>query len=79
MGADDAPALWHAHPGLALPIDPVDGQKWRTGSQGRISVVKRRHGLDRCRYKSLIRWGGLGIIANNVANIGRAMERQAAP
>src|SRR6202163_2988139 len=27
------------------------GQKWRTGSEGRISVVKRRHGLDRCRYK----------------------------
>jgi IS5 family transposase len=23
-----------------------DGQKWRTGSEGRISVVKRRHGLD---------------------------------
>ena len=27
------------------------GQKWRTGCEGRISVVKRRHGLDRCRYK----------------------------
>ena len=26
-----------------------NGQKWRTGSEGRISVVKRRHGLDRCR------------------------------
>jgi len=26
-----------------------DGQKWRTGCEGRISVVKRRHGLDRCR------------------------------
>ena len=29
-----------------------NGQKWRTGCEGRISVVKRRHGLDRCRYKS---------------------------
>jgi IS5 family transposase len=27
------------------------GQKWRTGCEGRISVVKRRHGLSRCRYK----------------------------
>ncbi len=28
-----------------------NGQKWRTRSEGRISVIKRRHGLDRCRYK----------------------------
>lgn len=28
-----------------------DGQKWRTGCEGRISVVKRRHGLNRCRDK----------------------------
>src|SRR6266508_3208632 len=28
-----------------------NGQKWRTGCEGRISVVKRRHGLDLCRYK----------------------------
>jgi IS5 family transposase len=26
-----------------------NGQKWRTGCEGRISVVKRRHGLTRCR------------------------------
>src|SRR5437899_7355212 len=25
------------------------GQKWRTGVEGRISVLKRRHGLNRCR------------------------------
>jgi transposase, IS5 family len=24
-------------------------QKWRTGSEGRISVAKRRHGLNRSR------------------------------
>ena len=39
-----------------------NGQKWRTGSEGRISVVKRRHGLDRCRYKGYLgmnRWVGL--------------------
>ena len=59
-----------------------DGQKWRTGCEGRISVVKRRHGLDRCRYKGYVgmnRWVGLGVIADNVVNIGRAMEKQLAP
>jgi transposase, IS5 family len=28
-----------------------NGQKWRTGCEGRISVAKRRHGLNRSRYK----------------------------
>ena len=40
-----------------------NGQKWRTGCEGRISVAKRRHGLDRCRYKGstgMKRWVGLG-------------------
>jgi transposase, IS5 family len=59
-----------------------NGQKRRTGSEGRISVVKRRHGLDRCRYRDYVginRWVGLGVIADNVINIGRAIERRAAP
>src|SRR5438105_3465958 len=50
-----------------------NGQKWRTGCEGRISVVKRRHGLDRCRYKGdarMKRWVGLGVIAD----IGRAIK-----
>ena len=58
-----------------------NGQKWRTGSEGRISVVKRRHGLDRCRYKGYVgmnRWVGLGVIADNLINIGHALKRQAA-
>jgi transposase, IS5 family len=57
------------------------GQKWRTGSEGRISVVKRRHGLNRCRYKGYLgmnRWLGLGVIADNVVNIGRAIHKGAA-
>lgn len=29
------------------------GQKWRTGCEGRISVLKRRHGLARSRYHGL--------------------------
>ena len=59
-----------------------NGQKWRTGCEGRISVVKRRHGLDRCRYKGdagMQRWVGLGVIADNLINIGHAMEKQAGP
>ena len=59
-----------------------NGQKWRTGCEGRISVVKRRNGLDRCRYKGddgMQRWVGLGVISDNLVNIGRAMGKQAAP
>jgi IS5 family transposase len=43
-----------------------NGHKWRTGCEGRISVVKRRHGLNRCRYKGdagMKPWVGLGVIA----------------
>ena len=50
------------------------GQKWRTGCEGRISVVKRRHGLARCRYRGtqgMGRWVGLGVIADNLINLGR--------
>ncbi|MGA7810488.1 ISNCY family transposase [Bradyrhizobium sp.] len=56
-----------------------DGQKWRTGCEGRISVAKRRHGLDRCRYRGsagMQRWVGLGVIADNLINIGSAMEKR---
>jgi transposase, IS5 family len=47
------------------------GQRWRVGSEGRISVLKRRHGLNRCRYHGLDgmkRWVGLGVIANNLVS-----------
>ena len=43
--------------------------RWRTGCEGRISVLKRCHGLRRCRYRGLYgmeRWVGLGVIANNL-------------
>jgi transposase, IS5 family len=56
-----------------------NGQKWRTGCEGRISVAKRRHGLNRCRYKGetgMKRWVGLGVIADNLINIGRAVEQR---
>jgi IS5 family transposase len=53
-----------------------NAQKWRTGCEGRISLLKRRHGLNRCRYKGtagMKRWVGLGVIADNLINIARAM------
>ena len=55
-------------------------QKWRTGCEGRISVAKRRHGLNRCRYKGqpgMKRWVGLGVIGDNLINIGLALAASA--
>ena len=52
------------------------GQKWRTGCEGRISILKRRHGLRRCLYKGdagMKRWVGLGVIADNLIHIGDAL------
>ena len=54
------------------------GQKWRTGCEGRISLLKRRHGLRRSLYKKaagMKRWVGLGVIADNLINIGRALAK----
>jgi IS5 family transposase len=51
-------------------------QKWRTGCEGRISVLKRRHGLSRSRYRGndgMRRFVGLGVIANNLINIGNIL------
>lgn len=58
------------------------GQRWRTGCEGRISVSKRRHGLNRCRYRGddgMRRWVGLGVIADNLLNIGRVIDDLSAP
>jgi DDE family transposase len=57
-----------------------NGQKWRTGAEGRISLLKRRHGLNRCRYKGLSgikRWVGLGVISDCLINIGLALAASA--
>jgi IS5 family transposase len=54
------------------------GQRWRTGCEGRISVLKRRHGLSRCRYHGIDgikRWVGFGVIADNLVSIGNALAR----
>jgi IS5 family transposase len=53
-----------------------NGQKWRTGCEGRISALKRRHGLARCRYhgiEGMRRWVGLGVIADNLITIGKCL------
>ena len=55
------------------------GQKWRTGCEGRISVLKRRHGLRRCLYKGeagMKRWVGLGVIADNLTHIGTVLAER---
>jgi transposase, IS5 family len=57
-------------------------QKWRTGCEGRISVLKRRHGLRRSLYRGragIQRWVGLGVIADNVIHIGAHLAEQAGP
>jgi IS5 family transposase len=54
-------------------------QKWRTGCEGRLSVLKRRHGLQRSRYKGpdgIKRWLGLGVIADNLVQIGTQLAQQ---
>ncbi len=55
-----------------------NGQKWRTGSEGRISVAKRT-GLRRCQYKGfegMQRWVGFGVIADNLLNVGRVLHQR---
>jgi IS5 family transposase len=52
-------------------------QAWRTGCEGRISVLKRRHGLRRCLYRGaegMKRWVGLGVLADNLINIGKVLS-----
>ena len=54
------------------------GQKWRTESEGPISVSKRRNGLNPCRYKGdrgMKRWVGLGVIADTLINIGQVLAQ----
>ena len=57
------------------------GQRWRVGCEGRISVLKRRHGLRRCRYHGvdgMHRWVGFGVIADNLMNIATYAKARAA-
>lgn len=53
----------------------VAGRKWHAGVEGRISVLKRAHGLGRCLNRGeagFHRWVGWGVITGNLAVMGRA-------
>ncbi|MGH9763418.1 MAG: transposase, partial [Blastocatellia bacterium] len=53
-----------------------EAQRWRVGCEGRISVLKRRSGLSRSRYRGregIKRWVGLGVIADNLLSIGNTL------
>jgi transposase, IS5 family len=57
-------------------------QKWRTGCEGRISVLKRRHGLNRSRYKGpngIQCWVGWGVIADNIIQLGTQLAKASPP
>ncbi len=52
----------------------VKGRHWHAGVEGRISVLKRAHGLGRCLAHGLTGfhcWVGWGVIAGNLAVLGR--------
>lgn len=54
------------------------GRNWRSGLEGRISLLKRRYRLNRCRYHGDVgmqRWVGWGIIAYDLATIAQAIAR----
>ena len=57
-----------------------NAQRWRTGCEGRISVLKRRHGLNRCRYRGaegMKRWVGFGIMADTLISMGNVLAARA--
>ena len=52
------------------------GRNWRAGIEGRISGLKRRHKLERCRYHGhdgMERGVGWGVIAHDLRVMARAM------
>jgi IS5 family transposase len=55
--------------------------RWRAGIEGRISLLKRRFGLARCRYHGeagMERWVGWGVLAHNLRQISRAVAAKPA-
>ena len=54
------------------------GRRWHNGIEGRISVLKRCFGLERCLYKTsrgFERWVGWAIIAHNLASMSRNLSK----
>jgi hypothetical protein len=57
------------------------GRNWRAGIEGRISGLKRRHGLERCRNHGedgMDRWVGWGVLAHDVRTIAQHRADRAA-
>ena len=56
------------------------GRRFQAGVEGRISVGKRKHGLDCCLdhgQDGFDKWVGWGIIANNLTVTGRTLAAKA--
>jgi len=56
------------------------GFRFRAGIEGRISVLQRRFGLDRCREHGdagMGRWVGWGIVASNLLKIATTVAARA--
>jgi hypothetical protein len=71
----------HARAALVGVCDATPGSRVSALAEGRISVLKRRHGLDRCRYhgeEGMQRWVGLGVIANNLVSTATFSKARAA-
>ena len=70
LEAPPAPARPRKHAGWPAFRRTV---KWRTGSEGRISTLKRGYGWDRTRLdrtEGARIWTGHGILAHNLVKIG---------
>ena len=55
------------------------GFRFRAGIEGRIHVLRRDYGLERCRdhgEAGMARWVGWGIVAHNLAQVARAQARR---
>jgi transposase, IS5 family len=51
------------------------GYRWRAGIEGRIGVLQRQYGLDRCPdhgVAGMERWVGWGVLTANLVTIARA-------
>jgi transposase, IS5 family len=57
------------------------GGRFRAGIEGRINVLQRDYGLDRCRdhgEAGMARWVGWGSVTHNLAQIARTQARRQA-
>lgn len=53
------------------------GRRFHAGVEGRISIIKRKYGLGRCRNRGRLgfeRWVGWGVVANNLTMMGRGLS-----